>query len=365
MAHFAVRAGLFALVAAVLAAPAFADLKTYNAAVLRADFASAANEAKATWPTLDKSRADIFVIAREFGWTAMVADRLDVARDIMSSPPGSTVSDDAPELTAVLKAWVDFRTKSDGGTRKKLMDALTARAASNYADLISVRAAQDLFRDEWDRNAMPAAARIAELGAKLVSELGEDMIDAHYAMQRFQLVSEFIDKPQRADFVAIAELADQIKARLAGETNPAKRERLIKELANTLSWKGVERNVLGRRNVNLPDEPMEGDSGMGWFTAPGDLSLSQCAIALDMQAVRPRYPRMALSKGLPGYAIYAFEVGEGGAFRSARVLGSAPHESFTETIDEILPTWRWKMRPGAEGCRMPQQHVVHFVFSIR
>jgi len=357
---------LIALAAVAGAAPAFADLKSYNAAVLRGDFANAANEAQATWPTLDKARADIHVIAREFGWTAMIAERPQIAKDVMTSAAALPVANAAPHLSAVLTAWADFKIKSSGETRRKLLDALKARSLQPHADYISVRASQELFRDEWDANRMTSAAESAEVGAKLAGELGEEMVDVNFAMRRYGLVSRFIQRPERADFVGIAELAGEIRTKLLAETDGKKRELLVRELANTIAWQGVERNVLNRRNVNLPDNIAEGDVLPVWFPAPGDPSVPECRISIDTGELRPKYPRMAQSKGLPGYAIYSFEVGEAGAFKSARVLGSAPHESFTETIDEILPAWRWRMNSEQTGsCRMPQQHVVHFIFSLR
>jgi hypothetical protein len=368
------RAAAIALCAMLgLAAPAFADLKAYNAAVLKGDFPAAATEAASTWPTLDKTRPDIFVIAREFGWTGMLARKPDITRTILSSLSQTTVSDPSPEVTAVLLAWANFSSDPNNGTRKALTEALAARVQKPQADLISIRAAQELFRNEWARDSLDNAAKIAAIGEKLVGEWGEEMIDVRYAMRRNELVSKFVQRPDRTDFADITNLAMEIDTRLAKEADPKVRERLIGELATTFAWRGVEHDVLQSRNLTPREQPdisqeeaRKRMEDQRFFPVPGDPSVPVCRIALDTAGVRPKYPKQALTKRLPGYAIYAFEPGEGGKFKSARILGSAPHDMFAETIDEILPAWKWKMsdQNPSSNCRMPTAHVVHFQFDL-
>jgi hypothetical protein len=366
------RAAAFVFCAMLgLAAPAFADLKAYNAAVLRGDFPTAASEAASTWPTLEKTRPDIFVIAREFGWTGMLAKKPDITRTIVSSLSEMKVADPSPEVTAVLLAWANFSIEPNNGTRKALTEALTARVSKPQADLISIRAAQELFRNEWARDSLDSAAKIAAIGEKLVGEWGEEMIDVRYAMRRNGLVSKFVQRPDGADFTDITTLVREIDQRLRREADPKVRDRLIGELATTIAWRGVEHDVLQARGrtPRSPAAEQEGEERVPadeWFSAPGEPSLPLCKLSLDTAGVRPKYPKQALTKRLPGYAIYAFEPGEGGAFKSARVLGSAPHDMFAETIEEILPAWKWKMndKNPADSCRMPTAHIVHFQFDL-
>ena len=64
---------------AILAVAAFgvsmahADIAAFNNRDEAGDFKAASSEAAATWPTLDKNRDDIEVIAREFGFAAYMA----------------------------------------------------------------------------------------------------------------------------------------------------------------------------------------------------------------------------------------------------------------------------------------------------
>jgi hypothetical protein len=314
-----------------LAAPASADIKAYNAAVLKGDFAAAASEAAVTWPALDKSRPDIFVVGREFAWTSMLANKPQIARDIISSLSDSRVPDPAPKLTSVLLAWADFSAKPGNTTRKALANALAERAQTPTAELISLRAAQELFTHEWARDNFDGAASV------------------------------------------ISALISEIDASLTQETDVKLRSALIAQLATTIAWRGVERNVLEFSGVNptgAGGTENEGETKRmreKWFPIAGDPSIPPCDLTLDTAGVRPKYPKLALTKRLPGYAIYAFDIAEDGQFKSARVLGSAPHDMFTETIDEILPAWKWKMsdRNSSNNCRTPEVLIVDFVFEVR
>jgi TonB family protein len=352
-----------------MATPAFADIKAYNAAVLKGDFAGAANEVASTWPALDKSRDDIFAIAQEFAWTAMLAKKPKLAQTVLSSLSGSTAVDSSSDVTAVLAAWADFSVNADSNTRKALLAALEARAQLKRSDLISIRASQEFFVHQWDRDKFAEAAHIAALGAKFAEQAGSDTIDVAYAMRRNERVARFLDRRSRAEVDAIDALVTEIEGRLAQERNPGLRERFISQLATTIAWREVERNVMEFGGRRLPREPEDNENKQDeeWFPTPGDSAVPICKLSLDTAGVSPKYPRKAASKRLPGFAMYAFDVTEGGKYKSARVLGSAPHEMFTETIDEILPAWKWKMSeknpPG--DCRLPSVHIVAFDFEMR
>src|SRR6185503_11214122 len=74
--YFAIAASL-----ALFAFPAFADMKAFNAAVKAGDYKTAAAEAKATWPTWNKSDPDTATVAREFGFVSYVAGDFAAARE--------------------------------------------------------------------------------------------------------------------------------------------------------------------------------------------------------------------------------------------------------------------------------------------
>lgn len=80
------RIGVF-VAGVLMALPAWGDIKSFNAAVTAGDFKKAAAEAATTWPTLDKSRDDIALIAREFGFAAYLATDYAAAQTYADSQP--------------------------------------------------------------------------------------------------------------------------------------------------------------------------------------------------------------------------------------------------------------------------------------
>ena len=101
-------AAIVASLAILAAAPAFADIKAYNAAVKAGDYKAAAAEAKSVWATFDKTSPDTAGVAREFGFSSYVAGDYAAAHDFgqFLKDNGSTLPtpDDQPTVSAVLLA---------------------------------------------------------------------------------------------------------------------------------------------------------------------------------------------------------------------------------------------------------------------
>jgi hypothetical protein len=96
----------------VACAPAFADVKAYNAAVKAGDYKTAAAEAETIWQTWDKQSPDTALMAREFGFAALVSGRNDLAQTfgafLVQQGKLLHTPDDQPATSAVLKAVADF-----------------------------------------------------------------------------------------------------------------------------------------------------------------------------------------------------------------------------------------------------------------
>lgn len=86
---------------AVLAGPARADIKSFNAAMQKGDYKAAAAEAASTWPTLNKSRDDLAIIAREVGFAAYLAGDFAAAKTYgEAAVAGSNALGEEPILRA-------------------------------------------------------------------------------------------------------------------------------------------------------------------------------------------------------------------------------------------------------------------------
>ena len=120
------------IASALFALPAFADIRSFNAAVVARDFQKAAAEAASTWPTLDKSREDIALIAREFGFAAYVAGDFAAAKtyaEFAAAKPAEGAASEFHLLSNVLLRAAEHRLKPSEATRNALLSALEARAA--------------------------------------------------------------------------------------------------------------------------------------------------------------------------------------------------------------------------------------------
>ena len=185
------------LCASLLAAPAMADIKSFNAAVKAGDFKAAAAEAVATWPTLNTARKDLPIIAREFGFAAFMAGDFAAARmfaaEAMLETGEGADADDSRALSAVLLRAAEFRAAQNEKTRAALMAALRARDAAPGFDAISFLAVQALVSHDFGNLDYREALESSAVGMKVAAAGGAGY---RLALMRFELV-------QAASFYAI------------------------------------------------------------------------------------------------------------------------------------------------------------------
>src|SRR5262245_45006028 len=158
-----------ACVAALIALPAFADIKAFNAAVTAGDYKKAAEEASATWPTLDKSRDDIALIAREFGFVAYVAKDYAAAKSFAEFSVAKS-AEGAAEIrsqSSVLVRLSEHKLKPSSATRTALFTSLQERAALTGYDNISFAATDALVAHDLDKGRWKDASASTDLAVKL------------------------------------------------------------------------------------------------------------------------------------------------------------------------------------------------------
>jgi hypothetical protein len=129
------------LTAGALCAAAFAAIKTLNGAVVRGDFRATTAEAAQAWPTLDKTRADINMIRREFSFAAILGSDFVAAENYAQaaiqhqSQPG--VSTYRLELSNELLRLAQHKAAPGSATRKALFKAVCDRMGLPGVDNIS------------------------------------------------------------------------------------------------------------------------------------------------------------------------------------------------------------------------------------
>ena len=196
--------GLVLAAAAVL--PARADIAAFNKDVVAGDYKAAAAEAATTWPTLDKARNDIGVIAREFAYAAIRSGSNDQARDLATFAAGHAGPDpDGREVktgATMLQRLAEHKLAPSSDTRRGLLDAIAMRAPAQGIDNITRIAfgtllSYDGTNARWEdlRHDAKLAIAFAEAGGKA----------NHLELRSFQLYDDIAEfqhlTPQRLSSV--------------------------------------------------------------------------------------------------------------------------------------------------------------------
>ncbi len=354
----------------VLSAPAFADIREFNAAVTARDYRMASIVAAETWPQLDKSSPDIAVIAREFSWVAMLAGQPAAAqvyaRFLLEQGAALPKPDATPAVSRVLFEWSGLAKTPTAENRARLLTALQQRAASPGRDLISVRAAQLLYRKSWEASEWATAGKAADLALGLMQQLGREYDLERYSLRRGRIASDFMRTRLPQTYNQMYDLAEEIYGVAASIGSPS--DQLATEFFTTTAWGDVIYQGLRDRR-NTPDRSGSVTRGRIapndlFFPAPGEASKPRCRVTVASNSRQPEFPNRAEAYGLSGVAVYAVTLLPGGRYGEARVLGSAPHTQFAGAMDRVLPYWRWELdsRTPAGSCRMPTAQTLTIQF---
>lgn len=360
---------------ASLCAPAHADIRAFNAAVQSGDYRAAVAAANETWPAIDRAGPDAAAVAREFGWIAMLAGQpstaLTYARFLVEQGGALAHPDTSPAVSRVLHDWASLASAVSPQTRSRLLTSLQVRAGAAGRDLISARAAQALYIEAWQANDWQQAYAAAGLAIRFLDELGAGSTPARFEMRRGLAVSAFMQAKTPEAYNAVydvaAELYDQVAVAPAGPI----RNRLAGEYYAAVAWGDVLYSALGSRQKGTPDRRDKIHAGKKpvaelLYPAPGDPALPRCRIALARNFDNPGFPFVQRFKDFGGEVVYALDVEAGGMFSNARLLVSAPHSGFAESVEDVLTSWRWRIDGGSQppNCRMPTVHIMTFEFTL-
>jgi len=356
------------LCAAIL--PAHADIKAFNAAVTAGDFKAASAAAAETWPALDKAAPDIAVTAREFAWVSMLAGdpaRAQAYTGFLVARASALGPGDPSQVTwRVLDAWAAFAVRPARETRKALADALAARAAIPGKDLISLRAAQALFKDEWDGGRWSEAAAAGDLGAHIAKDFGQAYLDVAYHLEMGSIAATFADRVAADPALRMKELAKRAYVDALSTTSEKLKERLTIAFFTIDAWAEVTNLVLvqdGKKGIP-PDKPDTTISSR-LTPAPGDPALPECQIVRAASTKQPKYPTGLSFRGWPGFATYRLKVAQDGRFTEIKLMGAAPNSDFASATDKVINDWRWQFAGTARppACRMPVYYYLAFQFG--
>ena len=358
--------------------PAFGDIKSFNVAMQTKDYGKATAEAAATWPTLDKSRKDLAVIAREFGFAAYLSGDYAAARTYgeAAMAVGETVGEEAglrsgSEILARLAA---FKLAASEKSRDDLYAALVTRATFPGVDLITFFAADTQMHYDFDKGSWKKAAESAALAETLASEGGGPYLLPSFRFALYKSVAAYLDQHKVEPYKQLAELETRLSKAIDAAPSDEAAEDLVQLFWGVLAWENSLYTHLSDRQKLRPEDKQETRS-----EAPSKGSRTERLRRL--QGLRkpddpcqtetifrrtPSYPIDELYKGTIGTVIASADFDEKGVASNPKILAAVPTDAFGKAVLGSLAKVR--VAPGKNwntACTLAQNgKVVMFVFSI-
>lgn len=354
--------------------PAVADIKSFNAAMKDRDYARATVAAASAWSTLDKSRGDLAIIAREFSFAAYLAGDYAAARSYGEAAlSASATLGEEPVLRAasdVLLRVAEFKLTSSAQTRDRLYASLDARAAMEGIDLIAYMAADAMTAYDFDRGAWKEAEASAALGARLSDAGGAGFLIYAYRFELFENVAAYMRTRDVKPFERMTALKEKIVVTIDAAASDEAAAPFAKFYWEVHAWQNsTGSHLVARRKMKWPEPdatrtPRKADDRSVRLLALRTED-DACQSAIDMRR-DIEYPRSALYKGLIGTVILRVDIDEKGAAANPEILTSVPAKYFGDAVLKSAKDIRYK--PGdkwSSDCSLVQpQRVVTFQFTI-
>lgn len=367
------RALALGLVVLLTSASAQADIKSFNAAMKARDFKTAAAEASSTWPTLDKSRDDIAIIAREFGFAALMAGDFAAARTFGNAAVSSSAAlGESPEMriaSDLLRDVAAHKLSPSASTRDQLHRSLQARAAHEGLDLITYFAADIATAYDFQRGAWKEAEASANLAKELSEQGGDPYRVQAFRFDLFANVAEYLRTREVNVYGELGALRDRTIAEINAAASDSDAQPFAQLYWEVHAWRSsIGSHLVARRKMKWPEAPetsppKSGDRAkrlLGFRTDDDD-----CFSYIDMRR-DIEYPKSALYKGLIGVVILRVDIDAQGAASNPEIVTAVPDKYFGNAVLKSVDNIRFK--PGdkwSEGCSLQQTgRVITFQFTV-
>jgi TonB family protein len=370
---------LAGIVAAAIASPAFfgpafADIAAFNAAVKASDFKKAAAEAAATWPTLDKSREDIALIAREFGFAAFIASDFAAARSYSEFASGRSSGDADGLLSTVLLRLSEHRLKPSGATRDRLNEALVARSALPGFDGISFLGMDAVVAHDFEAGRWKNAEASSDLAVKLTAGAGPSYALQHRRFALYAAIAEYMSTEDPAVYDQFSGLRRAVLKEIDDAPSDAEARRFVPLYWETTSWRDTleaHLKALGKEHQPQAGASLDIETTLNSTERRKALLhqyglLHPCQKVLKL-SVRPKYPSSAMYRGFVGSVVLEVDIDASGQAINPEVLAAVPEKYFGKTAVDSAKNMKFEkgQRWDEAKCTMAETgHVVIFRFEI-
>jgi TonB family protein len=364
------RLAVAAAVLTALCLPALADIRSFNAAMEKRDYKAAASAAASAWPGLDKSRADIAIIAREFGFAAYVAGDFAAARTYGEAAyRGSVAAGEAPDLQAsseVLLRLAAYRLDSSDGTRDQLYAALERRSAQGGLDLVSYLGADAVVTHDFAREYWKSAVSSAALGEKLTLAGGAAYLARANEFALLNTVAAYMDEPRMASIRDLSILRSKILVAINLAASDAGAADLVSVYWDLMAWRDTMRlHMQARGDYKVSDESGSAMLSGRALRLLGAVVPPNGCPSLELKEKPNIYPQSAQGQGLVASVIARFDIGADGRIQKAELLAAVPAKHFGDAV--LSAQDRYQFGPGKgspAGCSLARTGMI-FTFNFR
>ena len=345
---------------------AAADIASFNAAVKANDYAKAAAEAAATWPTLDKSRADIGEIAREFGFAALVARDYSAAQSYAKFAAEHETGD-LQLVAIVLQRLAEYRAGPTDQTRSSLLEAMTKRAERPGFDAISLAAANSLIDANVATQRWVDLRRGAEAAAKMAKDGGPPLLAELRRFELFSKTAAYFEQERMEGFVPIRDH----KALIGHDIESASEEeakQLVSVYWQAEVWRSVVAIRLGAQKKWRDDVAEKGAMLLTPEAFPRLAKLTNMEpTGCKIMPARQPLDMVRSSRKHAGAVVLQFDIDSRGHASNPSVLAAYPEDSpfiqaYLGSVD------RWTYKPGrqwdAKTCSLARsKHTITLTFA--
>lgn len=364
--------------AILLSGSSFADIKAFNGAMVARDYKKAAAEAAATWPTLDQTRDDIAVIAREFGFAAYLAGDFATAR--MYGEAAVAGSDRLNEEqvyrlnSALLLRLAEHMTAPTVQSRDALAAAIVQRLADPSLDLVTFAAVDRLTAYDLDQGSWRSAAASASIGERITKGAGAEFTEMHYRFALMSASANYMANQNPEAYLRLPALSRRLIEAIAGASTEEEARPLISLYYETDAWDSTASSHLG--NYKRVDTSTIVADWKAWRETAiykaamqrieKPKSANACELSLTSQSKLPEVPRDKRFRDMIGTVILRMDINENGRSANPEVLAVVPNKDFADAIMKDMPRLSFKRSAKAEdGCSIAQTgYVFTMIYQI-